>query len=148
MKKKILLITLIAIGSLCIYAYKMYNKEHTNVSETKALEIVDAESLFQAFMNDEEKANATYVDQVIEVSGEIYSIDLSNPEEAQVVLRTTNESGYVRCGFKPDEHPKVTAISDSETIKLKGECKGINNAEELDLLADIDIVLSNCIIIE
>ena len=148
MKKPIILFILLVVLGVAFYAYKTYNKEHTNVAETKAAVTLSAADLFQAFDTDEATAMTTYSDQVIQVSGLVLSKDLSNNMEPQIVIEGNGDNGFIRCGFKPIELDKVTALSDSTIISVKGECKGLNASEELDLLADKDVVLSNCIIIE
>lgn len=130
------------------YGYSLYNKEHTNVAETEAIADFTAADLFSAFDSNEAENMTRFGDKVISVQGVVFSIDLSNPKEPQIVLEGNGDNGYVRCGFKPEELTKIEAISGGDEIKLKGECKGINKAEGLDLLADVDVVLSNCIIVE
>lgn len=130
------------------YGYSLYNKEHTNVAETEAIAEFTAGDLFNAFDTNEEENMTKYGDQVISVNGVIFSMDLSNEKEPQIVLEGNGDNGYIRCGFKPEEMAKIETLTGGDEIKLKGECKGINKAEELDLLADVDVVLSNCIIVE
>lgn len=148
MKKPIILFVLLVVLGVAFYAYKTYNKEHTNVAETEASVILSALDLFSAFDNDETAAMTTYADKVLQVSGLVLNKDLSNELEPQLVLVGNGDNGFIRCGFKPIELEKVTLLSDSSMVSIKGECKGLNASEELDLLADKDVVLSNCIIIE
>ncbi len=148
MKKPIILFVLLVVLGVAFYAYKTYNKEHTNVAETEAAVSLTALNLFNAFDNDEAAAMMTYADKVVQVSGIVLSKDLSNALEPQIVLEGNGDNGFIRCGFKPIELEKVTMLSDSSLVSIKGECKGLNASEELDLLADKDVVLSNCIIIE
>ena len=130
------------------YAYSLYNKEHTNVAETEVAAEFTAADLFTAFDENEAESMTKYADKVIGVKGTIFSRDLSNEAEPQVVLEANVDNGYIRCGFKLEELEKVKVLEAGSEINLKGECKGINKAEGLDLLADVDVVLSNCIIIE
>ena len=148
MKKTIAIIVLLVLAIGAYIAYSMYNKEHINVADTAPTEQLSAADLFSAFESNETDAMLKYADQVVGVSGTVYSLDLSNEQEPQVVLDANGDNGYIRCGFKPTELEKVKALSDGKTVSLKGECKGMNAPEGLDLLADIDVVLSNCIIIE
>lgn len=148
MKKIIITIVFILLLAGAFYGYKLYNKEHINVAQTEATEKLSAASLFEVFDTDESAAMIKYADQVVETWGNIYSIDLSNDLEPQVVLEANGDNGYIRCGFKTEELEKVKSLTEGSELRLKGECKGINSAEGLDLLADVDVVLSNCIIIE
>lgn len=142
-----LLISLILLAG-AYFAYKSYNKPHTNVSDSSAIESLTAAQLFEKFSSSESEAMAEFSDQVIEVKGTVYLKDFGNESEPQIVLEANGDNGYIRCGFKQDELSKIQSIAEADNIVVKGICKGINGSEELDLLSDIDVVLSNCIIIE
>jgi hypothetical protein len=148
MKKPIILIVLFLIIGSVLYAYKMYNKPHTDVGTTDAAETLSAEDIFKAFDNDEAAAMLKYSDKVIAVEGILLSKDLSNELEPQIVLDGNGYDGYIRCGFKPEMSPKIVALAENNPISIKGICVGMNGSEELDLLADKDVVLSNCILID
>ncbi len=148
MKKPIILIVLFLIIGSVLYAYKMYNKPHTDVVTTDAAETVSAEDIFAAFDNDEAAAMLKYADKVIALEGILLSKDLSNELEPQIVLDGNGYDGYIRCGFKPEMLPKIIALGENNPISIKGICVGMNESEELDLLADKDVVLSNCTLID
>ncbi|PCJ64610.1 MAG: hypothetical protein COA58_12800 [Bacteroidetes bacterium] len=148
MKKPLLLLVSLLVLGAVFYAYKSYNKEHTNVATTDAAETITAADLFNEFDTDETAAMTKYADKVIQVSGTILSQDLSNDKEPQIVIEGNGDDGFIRCGFKPSELSKVEKATPSTSIKIKGICTGLNGSDELDLLADKDVVLSNCIIIE
>ncbi len=148
MKKPIVLIVLLFIIGTALYAYKMYNKPHTDVLNTVAAETVSASAIFAAFDNEEAAAMIKYTDKVIAVEGLLLSKDLSNELEPQIVLEGNGNDGFIRCGFKPVMLSKVSALKDSTIINIKGMCVGLNGSEELDLLADKDVVLSNCTLID
>ena len=148
MKKPILLIIALLIFGGAFYFYKMYNKEHTDVASTDAAETIAASELFSSFDGDESAAMAKYSDKVVEVSGTVTDIDLSNENEPQIVLEGNGDNGFVRCGFKPSELGKVKSTKVSDILSIKGMCMGLNGSDELDLLGDKDVVLSNSIIID
>ena len=89
-----------------------------------------------------------YSDKVISINGLLLSRDLHNKKEPQLVLEGNGYDGFIRCGFKPEYLDKLIALQDSMSINIKGICMGINGSDELDLLADKDVVLSNCTLIE
>ncbi len=147
MKKPIFLFLSLLILGGGYYAFKTYNKKHINVAETKAFIKITAADLFNEFDSNETEAMNKYADKIVEVMGQVTSTDLSNAKEPQLLLKGNGDNGFIRCGFKPEELEKMNNL-DTKTILLKGECKGMNSAEDLDLLADVDVVLSKCIIIE
>ena len=148
MKKPIILIVLFLIIGSVLYAYKMYNKPHTDVVTTDAAETVSAEDIFAAFDNDEAAAMVKYADKVIAVEGILLSKDLSNELEPQIILNGNGYDGFIRCGFKPEMLSGIIALVENSPVSIKGICVGINGSEELDLLADKDVVLSNCTLID
>lgn len=146
--KNILYILILVLFIGGIFAYQMYTKEHTSVADTEAVAQTSADQLFNAFETRESEAMIAFGDKVLEISGAIYTIDLSNELEPQIVLQTSVDNGYIRCGFAAGAKAQIESLSEGDTIKLKGICKGLNASEELDLLADKDVVMSNCIIID
>lgn len=147
--KKIALLS-ISFVLLCVllFAYRMFNKPHTNVKENKADKLVSAGQLFDFFDRNEDSAMVVFSDQIIQVTGTLSTKDLSNELEPQITLKTNNTNGFIRCGFKPNELKNIVKLKDSSTVKIKGICKGMNGDDELTLLEDKDIILSSSIIIE
>ena len=138
---------LAALGGF-LYAYSLYNKAHRDVAQTDAVGHFTAAELFEIFDSQEKSSMRSYSDQVVEVEGIIASIELDNAKEPQVVLIGNGDNGFIRCGFNIDEVETVALLKPGERISVKGECKGINKIEGLDLLSDVDVVLSNSVIIE
>jgi len=148
MKKPLLLaIALLVLGAV-FFMYTSYNKEHTDVATADVLEEMQAGELFSAFDANEPQATMQYAEQVITVNGLLLRRDLSNKEAPQIVIEGNGDDGFIRCGFKPEQLQNLGKLTDGKQIKVKGLCKGFNDAGDLDLLADRDVVLSNCIIIE
>ncbi len=148
MKRPILLAVALLVLGAAFFAYNSYNKEHTDVATTDVMQELSASDLFTAFDTDEPAATAKYAEQVITVNGLLLRRDLSNKEEPQIVLEANGDDGFIRCGFSIESLQKTIDLTDSTQVKVKGLCKGFNDAGDLDLLADRDVVLSNCIIIE
>jgi hypothetical protein len=148
MKKPILLLISLFVLAAGFYVYKMYNKEHTDIAMTEAAETITASDLFNTFDTDEAAAMVKYSDQVVQVSGNVTEVDLSNDNEPQIVIEGNGDNGFIRCGFKPTELSKVKEIASTNNVSIKGMCMGLNGSDDLDLLGDKDVVLSNCIIID
>lgn len=148
MKRNIILFAgLLAIVGIVV-AYMMYNKPHTDVGSSDAQFEMTADELFAAFDSDYDNARTKYEDQVILVSGQLHSLDMGNEEAPQLLLMTSFDDGYIRCGFDASYSEIIEDIDIGTKLKIKGICKGMDKLEGLDLLNDIDVVLSNCIIID
>ena len=142
----IALLAIALIGGLI--AYKMYNKPHTDVASTEVKASLSATELFQRFVDDETLANEEFVEEVIQVSGLVSEVDKSNESEIQIALKTSDDQGFVRCGLEAVEGAKLGQYSEGDELTLVGICKGVLADDELDLLADTEVILSKCMIIE
>ena len=68
-KKIFLIIVLIITGGLC-YAYYIWNKPARDVTNEKAIKITAA-AIFDSFANNEQSANAHFLNKAIEVTGTV-----------------------------------------------------------------------------
>src|SRR5210317_2000800 len=77
MKNLIILaaLSLAIIGGLIVF--KMYNKEHTDLTKVNPAYKMSASSLFDNFSNNEESANIKYLNKVLEIDGEVSKIEKS-----------------------------------------------------------------------
>ena len=69
MKKSIKIILIIAVAAIVsgsYIAYRMWNKPHADAAELPGIKI-SAQELVEAFENNEELANQTYLSKVVEV---------------------------------------------------------------------------------
>jgi len=130
--KKIVISVLVLVIALAVVGYKMYNKPHVNVASEKADITITATNLFADFSNDEEKANATYLDKIVEVKGVIGKI--AKEEKVIINLNTGDDFGSVLCHLSDSSTEKVKDIKEGETIKVKGICTGFL----------MDVVLVKC----
>jgi hypothetical protein len=142
----ILALSLLVLGAI-FFIYTSFNKKHTDVATADALQELSAYELFAAFDASETEATHKYAEQVITVSGLLLHRDLSNDQEPQIILEGDGNDGFIRCGFKEEYLQNAMNLTDGNDVKVKGLCKGFNDAGDLDLLADRDVVLSNCILI-
>ena len=143
----LLLLAFFTLGGL-YYFLKLYNKQHIDVESTEATLRIDANVLFGNYDTLTNPMFDLYSDMVLEVVGAVESVDTSNTKEPQIVLNTSFIDGYIRCGLDSASINKVHSIERSDTLIVKGICKGFLASDELDLLMDREVVLSNCIIIE
>ena len=147
MKRPLTLALSLLVLGVIFFVYKSFNKEHTDVATADVLQKLSAYELFAAFDTSEEEATQKYAEQVITVSGLLFHRDLSNDQEPQIILEGNGDDGFIRCGFKIEYLQNAMDLTDGDRVKVKGLCKGFNDAGDLDLLADRDVVLSNCILI-
>ena len=114
-----------------LVGYKMYTKPHRSVDSVKTVK-VSAPALVSAYEGNETEANALYLDQVLEVNGEITEISKNQKGEPVITLKGTDMSGII-CTLDGTASP---AIKLNSTVIIKGICTGFLT----------DVVMVRCIV--
>ena len=124
MNKKNIFIAMLIIGITGVFvAYKMYNKPHVNVAETKAGISITADKILNDFSSDETAANTTYLGKIIEVKGKV-SKTKTVKEKGIIILKTNDDFGGVSCHLSEAATKKMSNIKEGQSISLKGICTG------------------------
>ena len=117
--KKILLALIIVIFIICGIGFYYFNKPldsiHGMTTEYKLM----ATELLEAFEEDENKANADYLDKVIEVNGTVQKVEI-NQDRITVYLETNNLMSSII--FQMEESDGN--IKEGDIVNLKGICTG------------------------
>jgi hypothetical protein len=125
----------IAVGGILAALY-MYNKQHTDTAKTKPDYIVTSIALQKEFEDNETAASAKYINKIVEVSGTIASVKLSENNSVSITLISGSDMSSVICTF--------TTLADSSKLKagdkvtIRGECSGYL----------MDVLLNNCSLIK
>ncbi len=136
MSIKTKVISIIIVVSIGIYAYVSFTSLHTiNVSEISSFDEVQSNSLIENFLMDEEKADETYVNKVIEITGIVKEVSFLNNRNT-LILQGDNESPGIICDMNPDQLTAITKIRKGDRVRVKGICKGFLK----------DVIVLNCIL--
>jgi flagellar basal body-associated protein FliL len=122
MKKwvKILLAIIIVIAITGgIVAYRIFNKEHRDVTKEQGVQL-SAQQLYDAFRTNEAAANKIYLDKAIEMKGEVAEVTTNQDGNTVVNFKTNDPLFVINCTFKTN--PGQLKIGD--TITFKGICTG------------------------
>ena len=126
MKKKwivfLLLIVFVAI-TVILYVYK----PHRNIANEDANIKINATELFNEFSRNEKVANTKYLDKVIEISGQVTTVDNKN--------NTLTLDNHVNVNFLTN--PQIEL---GQKIKIKGRCVGYNELMEEIILDQATIL--------
>jgi len=118
-KKKVVILgailVVIAIGGF-VYNYT-FNSKHRDIANEEATAALSAKELFANFQNNESLATTNYLDNVIEINGNITYV-----EEDEVVL---NDQIQIR--FNAGAMPEVK----EGEITIKGRCVGYDELLEM-----------------
>lgn len=132
MKKKILILISVGILAALGTAYYMWNKPKRTAADEKPAASLSADDLFQAYSENEAAANASYLNKVIEVSGNVVSTETDPAGASVVYLETSDLLGTVSCTFIPGSNPEINT---GDQIKIKGICTGMLT----------DVILTQCV---
>ena len=137
MKKYNIIIVILIVGFVGVFvAYKMYNKPHVNVVETKSDITLSASKILNDFSTDENAANKLYLEKIIKINGTISELNIEK-ERGIITLKTRDNFGSVLCHLSEGGMKKMKSLKVGQTITLKGICTGFL----------MDVILVKCEII-
>lgn len=124
MKRKKILSAILILGIIGAFvAYKIYNKPHVNVANSKADISLTANKILNDFSSDENDANTKYLEKIIEVKGEIASLK-TEKGLGIISLKTNDDFGSVLCHLSEESTKKMHNFKEGQTISVKGICTG------------------------
>ncbi|MCP4311035.1 MAG: hypothetical protein GY790_07220 [Bacteroidetes bacterium] len=143
--KKLFRIILIlgAVGILSAFSVYMYvfHKPHRNIAKEAPAYVMDAQSFYSEFSSDETSAYEKYGNQVVQVSGEVIDISMSDNSASLVLL---DEMEGIACAFDSlgivRQKGHLEGIQIGDNVNLKGQCDGY------DMI--MGVVLTRCILLE
>lgn len=145
--KILILLVILGIGGASI-GYYMYNKPHENIANKKADFSLSADDLMSEFETDEAAAREKYNDKMLELSGNVESVNKSSDGSLTVLFTNSGMSmGNVKAGIQKEEAEKVSNIKSGDQLSLKGRLSGVNKMDEMGIDL-IDIELSRCVVVE
>lgn len=119
MNKKRILIAIVIIACL-VYLINDYvfNTKHRDIVTEKATVYISAKRLFAEFLKDESLATTNYLDKVIEIKGEVTSVD-----DDAITLNK-----QIQVDFIKGKMPKLTV---ENSLNIKGRCVGYDELLEV-----------------
>ena len=115
---------------VAISAWYVFLKPGRNIQHEKTIN-VNAAAVYQAYLEDEKKANLLYLDKALTVTGKISEVKTNQQGQQVIVLETNDPIFGVVCTMS-----KPIDVSAGKEIKIKGFCTGYAT----------DVVLRDCII--
>lgn len=136
-KFKILLVFLAVAVIMAVVAWKFtFRSAETSVSSEVPAYTLEAASLLQSFENNEDSANALYLDKIVEVSGRVDAV-AADSLGYTVYLKEADAISGILCSF--DREALDTAmIRAGGTVAVKGRCSGYL----------LDVNLNRCAIVK
>jgi len=139
MNKKKLLISAVIIGAIAAYfIWANFLKTAPSMRKLDTAFQVEAVALYKEFDSNEATANAKYLNKIIEVTGVVANIEVSEDSKPIISLKTEG-FGVIKCTMESDlDDEELSEIQMNSTLVIKAECIGML----------LDVLLNRSIIIE
>lgn len=140
MNKKKLLIVAVIIGAIAAYfIWASFLKTAPSMRKLDTAFQVDAVALYKEFDSNEARANAKYLNKIIEVTGVVTNIEV--PEDSKPIISLKTEGfGVIKCTMESDlDEEELSEIQMNSTLVIKAECIGML----LDVLLNRSIIIAS-----
>jgi hypothetical protein len=142
MKRLLIFFLILAVATAGLFIYLEYNRTNEDLRKRRADFSTEATQLIAAFDRDTASASKKYTDKVIEVSGNVKSIDAEgNP--VVISLGQSGEMSSVKCSMDSSHAVDYKTVQEGDIIILKGMCNG--GIKDGDFGTDVS--LNRCVMI-
>ena len=141
MKRIMVVLLVIIVLAGAWYGYKLYTGKVPSLTEVKADASISATDLIAAFEKDSASANKQYLGKILEVSGNVKSVE---KESATVSLGAADGNSSVRCSIDSTFVKDIALLNPGSVITIKGNCTGFM-PDETGLGLGSDVVLNRCV---
>jgi len=145
-KKKILLkilaVVLIVIIGTALLAFREFYRKPKDLTNLKPKFTVSAIDFIKEFGTDDKKADAKYLDKVIEVNGVVKEMKKDENGYYTIVLGDTSAMSSVICSMDSLHNDGLQNIARGNNLSIKGVCTGYNAEEFLGS----DVILNRAVI--
>jgi len=105
-----------------VIAFYLYNLKPRDMNSVKSDYILSSGELLKEFEDNEVAAGKKYINKVVEVSGEIASINAGENNSLNVSLKTDSNISSVICTFASGDD--LEGYKSGQEISIRGECSG------------------------
>lgn len=135
--KNIILAALLVLAIGGGVGYYLFNKPPDQLQSARPAFELSGTELFEAFENNEQAANQKYLDQVVQVTGQL--VKSNTNENGQTILTLQAGSGMfgIQCELDPTVDHPTTNFQTGQTLTVKGICTGML----------MDVVLVRCVVV-
>ena len=110
---------------LSLIAYLVViNLPQANIKSKDAVETISAVALYEAYSNNEKRANRKYTGKVIQLSGEIDEIYPDENNAPVVVLRSDSGDLVSVVTLETSQEKKIASYNEGDQITVKALCSG------------------------
>lgn len=149
MKRRTILLSVagIVLAAGAYYGYKLYYRENKDLTQVKPALVITADKLVQEFVTDETAANKKYLPKeelVIEVTGEVKSVETNDKGRATLVLKASEaDMSSLQCSIDSTHLGDLNGIKPGDAARVRGVVTGFNSDE----LLGSDVFLARSVVI-
>ena len=134
-KRTIIILALVAIAIAALVVFRLYDERTPDIVNRKADVSTDVTTLLAAFALDTASARRQYIDKIIEIRGNVKSIDTSGA----VILGVEGEPSEVVVGFDRRHMKDFQKLQVGKMAVLQGVCSGYTagGGDPDDMLASL-----------
>lgn len=132
---KILLIGLILIIISLFFIINLYNKPFIDIKKSTSKLEITAQEILNDYRADENSANEKYVDNLIQIKGEIADISFAKGISI-ITLKDTSGLSSIICQMLPEDNLNVLKLKKGNQVLIKGICTGYL----------IDVMMVRCVL--
>lgn len=136
--RKNLKLVLIALAVLAVAGaaagYYLYNLKPQDLGKAKSDFVITSAELLRAFEEDEVAATAKYTNKIVEVTGNVASVERGDNNTVNISLKTGSDFSSVICTFPSEVNPELIKVGSQ--ISVRGVCSGYL----------MDVLLNNCVL--
>lgn len=132
---KILLIGLILIIISLFFIINLYNKPFIDIKKSNPELEITAQEILNDYRADENSANEKYVDNLIQIKGEIADISFAKGISI-ITLKDTSGLSSIICQMLPEDNLNVLKLKKGNQVLIKGICTGYL----------IDVMMVRCVL--
>lgn len=129
----IIFLLLLLIGTL---TFQLLIASENNYNASKVEICIQSNTLIEAFIDDEKKANDLYINKLLQVTGVVKEINFLNDKNTLILQSTNYSDSGIICDIHKSQIKKLTNIKKHQKVILKGICKGFLK----------DVILLDCYI--
>jgi hypothetical protein len=124
MKKKSLFFSgiVLCVVVVAATAFYLYQKPRTSLADVTPDYVLSAKELYAAFQQDEKKASRKFVEKVIEITGTVDNVQVTDSTIS--LLLVGGDMGGINCSVRKNLQGGETTPLKGATVKVKGKCVG------------------------
>ncbi len=129
------MIVLVLIIISLFFIINLYNKPFIDIKKSNPELVISAQEILSDYQADENLANKKYVDNLIQIKGEIADISFDNGISI-ITLKDISGFSSIICHMLPEANLNVLKLKKGNQIVIKGVCTGFL----------IDIMMVRCVL--